>query len=139
MASYGAGMELGYVILYTADVESSVAFYERAFGLTRRFVSPDGDYGELDTGATTLAMAAASLAAGNLASAGGYTSLDPTSPPPGVSLTLVCDDVPTALARALAAGATAYVDTHEMPWGQTVAYVTDLDGFLVEICTPMGG
>jgi hypothetical protein len=27
----------------------------------------------------------------------------------------------------------------QMPWGQTVAYVADLDGFLVELCTPMGG
>ena len=48
---------LGYVIFYVADVEASVAFYERAFGLTRRFVSPDNDYGELDTGATTLSFA----------------------------------------------------------------------------------
>jgi hypothetical protein len=24
------------------------------------------------------------------------------------------------------------------PWGQTVSYVRDLDGFLVEICSPMG-
>jgi lactoylglutathione lyase len=24
------------------------------------------------------------------------------------------------------------------PWGQTVAYVRDLDGHLVELCTPMG-
>jgi hypothetical protein len=23
----------------------------------------------------------------------------------------------------------------DMPWGQTTAYVRDLDGFLVEICT----
>ncbi|MFN8022742.1 MAG: VOC family protein [Acidimicrobiales bacterium] len=130
-------MHLGYVILYTADVESSISFYERAFGLTRRFVSPDGDYGELETGATTLAMAAATLAASNLAGAGGYAPLDPAAPPPGVSVTLVCDDVPAALERALAAGATSYVDTHEMPWGQTVAYVRDLDGVLVELATPV--
>jgi lactoylglutathione lyase len=25
-----------------------------------------------------------------------------------------------------------------MPWGQTVAYVRDNNGFLVELCTPMG-
>jgi lactoylglutathione lyase len=26
----------------------------------------------------------------------------------------------------------------QMAWGQTIAYVADGDGFLVEICTPMG-
>lgn len=131
-------MHLGYVILYVADVESSVTFYERAFGLHRKFVSADGDYGELDTGATTLAMAAATLAASNLASAGGYAALDAGAPPPGVSLTLVTEDVPTALRRALDAGATPYVDTQEKPWGQTVAYVRDPEGVLVELATPMG-
>lgn len=132
-------MELGYLILYVADVEASVSFYERAFGLTRRFVAPEGDYGELDTGSTTLAMAAASLAASNLADAGGFGELDPAAPPPGVSITLVTDDVPGALHRAIDAGATPYVDVHEMPWGQTVAYVRDADGVLVELATPMSG
>jgi uncharacterized glyoxalase superfamily protein PhnB len=47
--------------------------------------------------------------------------------------------VPAAVARAEAAGAKVVQPATQMPWGQTVAYVTDLDGFLVEICTPMGG
>jgi hypothetical protein len=25
-----------------------------------------------------------------------------------------------------------------MPWGQTIAYVADINGFLVALCTPMG-
>jgi len=25
-----------------------------------------------------------------------------------------------------------------MPWGQTIAYVADINGFLVELCTPVG-
>ena len=84
-------------------------------------------------------MAAASLAASNLADAGGYGELDPTAPPPGVSITLVTDDVAGAMNRAIDAGATPYVDVHEMPWGQTVAYVRDADGVLVELATPMTG
>jgi lactoylglutathione lyase len=130
-------MSLGYVIAYVADVAATVDFHERAFGLTRRFVGPDGDYAEMDTGATTLAFAAASLARSNLAAAGGYTELDPAAPPVGVSITLLCDDVPAAVAKALAAGATLYVDTHRMPWGQTVAYLRDPDGLLVELATPV--
>ncbi|WP_083994044.1 hypothetical protein [Gelidibacter algens] len=26
----------------------------------------------------------------------------------------------------------------QKPWGQIVAYIRDLDGFLIEICTSMG-
>lgn len=131
-------MSMGYVIGYVADVGASVDFYERAFGLARRFVGPDGDYAEMETGATTLAFAAESLAASNLAGAGGYASLDPAAPPPGVSITLITDDVPAGLQRALDAGARPYVDVTEMPWGQTVAYVRDPDGILVEIASPVG-
>ena len=54
-------MKLGYVIVYVADVAASLAFYEAAFGLKRRMLTPEGDYGELDTGATTLAFAAQAL------------------------------------------------------------------------------
>jgi lactoylglutathione lyase len=48
-------------------------------------------------------------------------------------------DVPQAVERALSAGAALVQPAKLMPWGQTVAYVTDLDGFLVEICTPARG
>lgn len=128
---------LGYVIFYVADVEASVAFYERAFGLTRRFVSPENDYGELDTGATTLSFASSTLAMSNLERAGGFARLDPAAPPPGASITLLADDVAAALTTALDAGATPYTEPTEKPWGQTVAYVRDLDGVLVELATPM--
>jgi len=50
-------MKLGYTILYVPDVAASLAFFERAFGLKRRFLHETGTYGELDTGATTLAFA----------------------------------------------------------------------------------
>ena len=35
------------------------------------------------------------------------------------------------------AGATAEAAPETKPWGQTVAYVRDNRGFLVELCTPM--
>ncbi len=46
--------------------------------------------------------------------------------------------MPAALARAIAAGATPMRPVEEMPWGQTIAYVADINGFLVELCTPVG-
>ena len=50
-------MRLGYIILYVADVAKTVAFYERAFGLERRFVHESGTYAEMETGATAFAFA----------------------------------------------------------------------------------
>jgi len=50
-------MKLGYTIIYVADVPKTVAFYEAAFGLKRRFVHESNLYAEMDTGDTVLAFA----------------------------------------------------------------------------------
>ena len=47
------------------------------------------------------------------------------------------DNVKMALSKALEAGASLVQDATEMPWGQTIAYVTENNGFLVEVCTPV--
>jgi len=58
-------MKLGYTILYVPDVAASLDFFERAFGLQRRFLHESGTYGELETGSTTLSFAAHELGDGN--------------------------------------------------------------------------
>lgn len=128
---------LGYTIFYVADVRATVAFFHEAFGLDPKFVTDEGDYGELATGATTLAFAALSLAMDGLGAAGGFTPSDPNEPPQGASITLVSDEFDALFARALAAGATRYVDPIEKSWGQTVAYVRDANGILIELATPV--
>jgi lactoylglutathione lyase len=35
------------------------------------------------------------------------------------------------------AGATRYVNPIDKPWGQTVAYVRDANGILIELATPV--
>ena len=50
---------------------------------------------------------------------------------------LYVDDVAAAVARAVDAGAKLVQEATAMPWGQTIAYVGDHNGFLVEICTPV--
>ncbi len=52
--------------------------------------------------------------------------------------TFETDDVAASYARAVRAGAHEVQPPMDMPWGQTIAYVSDLNGFLVELCTPMG-
>src|SRR5947209_12626919 len=74
---------LGYTILYVKDVPASLAFYEQAFGLSRRFLhDEDGKaYGELETGAARLAFASLPLVQDHLK--GGVTVAAPAKPPPG--------------------------------------------------------
>lgn len=129
-------MKLGYTILYVADVARTIAFWERAFGLRRRFVDESGAYGELDTGATALAFVSQGYVRDSLP--GGFRATDPAGPPPAFEIALVTDDPGAALERAVAAGASQVLAPTKKPWGQTVAYVRDLDGHLVELCTPMG-
>lgn len=127
-------MQLGYTILYVQDVKATLAFYETAFGLATRFLHDSGDYGELDTGATALAFSSHTL----MRQLG--KNPQPADPhAPSFEIALCTPDVPVALARAVAAGAKPIRPVETMPWGQTIAYVADLNGFLVELCTPMAG
>jgi len=127
-------MKFGYTMLYVKDVPRAVAFYEDAFGLSRRFVHEAGMYAEMDTGATTLAFAANGLAKSNLPC--GFEENDPKHRPAGFEVAFVTDDVQTAYQHALAAGAIPVSAPTAKPWGQIVAFVRDKDGIVVELCTP---
>ena len=129
-------IQFAYTILYVADVTKSIAFYEKAFGFTRRFISPDNDYGELQTGNTTLSFAAMTLAKSNLKN--GFLESSPENLPSAQEIGFTTPNVADTLQQAIAAGATLLENPKTKPWGQVVAYVRDLDGFLIEICTPMG-
>jgi catechol 2,3-dioxygenase-like lactoylglutathione lyase family enzyme len=130
---FGAiAMQLGYTILYVQDVRKTIAFYTAAFGLQARFIHESGDYGELDTGSTSLAFCAHAMLQQM-----GKTPSAADAKAPCFEIALVTDNVPAALTQALAAGAEKIQDPKQMPWGQTIAYVADLNGFLVELCTPV--
>jgi lactoylglutathione lyase len=128
-------MKFSYVILYVRHVAEAIAFYEQVFGWQRRFIDDTGTYGELDTGETTLAFAANELAASNLAL--GFQENNRANLPAGMEIGFVVEDVEKAFAHAVEMGAIAYAEPKVKPWGQTVAYVRDLDGVLVELCSQM--
>jgi lactoylglutathione lyase len=129
-------MKFGYTIIYTPDVKDSLTFMEQAFGLQTKFLHESGMYGELDTGATTLAFAADEL--GDMNFPGGHVSAHASEKPLGVEIALVTEDVAAAHAKALAAGAKELATSTLKPWGQTVSYVRCPDGSLIELCTPIG-
>jgi uncharacterized glyoxalase superfamily protein PhnB len=124
-------MKFGYTIIYVDQVEATIAFYETAFGLKRGMVA-GGEYGELATGETKLAFAAKKMLHGP----GQFAS--PDGKVLGVEIALTTGDVQAAFDQALAAGAKPVSKPDKKPWGQTVAYVRDCNGFLVELCTPVG-
>lgn len=129
-------MRLAYTIVYVRDVAASLDFFERAFGLERRFLHESGGYGELETGATALAFAQHEVARGSLGH--DYVAADASERPLGVEIGLVTENVAAAADRAVQAGATLLAPPTTKPWGQTVAYVRAPDGTLVELCTAMG-
>lgn len=129
-------MQFGYVILYVRDVEATLAFYETAFGLKRRFLHESGQYGELETGATALAFVGEDFAAKTCPT---FRRNRPEHEPAGAEVGFVVDDVAAAFERAVKAGAEAHVAPLRKPWGQIVSYVRDCNGFLVELCSKLGG
>ena len=122
-------MKFRYLTLFVADLKRTLAFYERAFGFRPEFVHDSGRYAELDTGHTKLAFAEHGLARDIVGAR--YAETAPDEAPPGLEIGLRTDDARAAFARATKAGAPGVKEPTRMPWGQTVAYVRDPDGFLV--------
>jgi lactoylglutathione lyase len=130
-------VKFAYTILYVSDVSKSIEFYENAFGFERKFITPDNDYGELNVGETTLSFASKSLANSNLKN--GFLESYLSEKPFGIEIGFVTDNVEETIQKSVKAGATIIENPKQKPWGQTVAYVRDIDGFLIEICSPVNG
>jgi uncharacterized glyoxalase superfamily protein PhnB len=128
-------MKYAYTIIYVADVMESIEFYEKAFGFTRKFITPENDYGELLTGETTIAFASTAL--GNANFKQGFKKITNSGKPVGVELAFVTENIDVDFKKAVAAGATAFEAIIEKSWGQKVGYVLDNNGFLIEMCTPI--
>jgi lactoylglutathione lyase len=124
-------LKLKYTILYVDDVAATLDFFVRAFGFERGMVHENA-YGELATGETTLSFCSKTFLKelGKTAGKADYHV-------PVFEIAFETDDVASALATALAAGATLVQDKRDEPWGQTTAYVAEPNGFLIEICTPV--
>ncbi len=128
-------IKFAYTILYVQDVTKAVEFYEDAFGFSRKFVSPENDYGELLVGETTLSFASTVLAKSNLTD--GFIESNLVTKPFGIEIGFTTENIEETILKAVNAGATVVENPKTKPWGQIVAYIRDLDGFLIEICTPM--
>jgi len=126
-------VKLAQTILYVHDVEQAAAFYERVFGFERGEVNPGGFYIALKTGETTLAFVDAAWVAGNGID---FAPVRPQAQPPGIEVSFWVDDVETTYRAAIEAGASAWHEPVAKAWGQTVSFVRDPNGFIVEISSP---
>lgn len=128
-------MHLGYVIIYVKDIQESIAFYEKAFGLQCRFIHESGSYAEMETGTTALAFIDEKFIKDSLPFRMNRLSDEAA----GIEICLVTDHVEHQFNQAIQAGAISIAIPTRKPWGQIVSYIRDNNGCLVEICSPVVG
>lgn len=124
-------MRLNYVIIYVSDVAAATEFYRDAFDLKVKFLHESESYGEMDTGETTLAFAKNEMmmtAVGIEAQKGLKNCFE---------VAFSTTDVKKMMNRSVSRGAKVLKEPEGKPWGQTVAYVEDPFGTIVEIRTPI--
>lgn len=127
-------MKLGYTIVYVKDVAETVDFYQRAFSLELKFVHEKEGYAEMKTGETTLAFVQESF----VQNEGLEFKLNRANElPAGFHINFVTENLQEAFETAIKEGAKNVSPPTSKPWGQEAAYVTDNNGVLIEICTPM--
>ncbi len=127
-------MKLGYTIIYVENVVKTIEFYQKAFGIKLRFLHESNEYAEMETGETTLSFASNSMAERNGFAIRENSAKDIAA---GFEIAFVTDNPKENYAKAIKNGAFPISEPTKKPWGQVVSYVRDLNGVLVEICSPV--
>ena len=130
-------MKFGYAFVWVEDAEKAVQFYEEAFGLERRSLTDNGElglYAEMETGATTLAIADQKEA--RVLFPDGFQENNAAQDPGAFQISFVTPDVKASYEATLQTGATKTAEPQTQPWGQAIARVRDLSGVLVSIAGP---
>ena len=128
-------VKFGYTIAYVSDVNEALLFFENAFGMNRKFITQENDYGELSTGETTLSFASHELGQSNFN--GSYVSGSESEKPLGIEIALVTENLSEVHSAALKLGAAELKAPEKKPWGQSVSYLRCPSGILIELCTPL--
>lgn len=127
-------MRLARIIRYVPNVAATAEFYAHAFGLTPGRVIGE-DFIALETGDTILAFAREGFVSQETGLE--FTLSRPGTPPSPQEIALEVADVRGAHGDALAAGGTEVAAPMDKPWGQTVSYLRDPDGALIQLCSPL--
>jgi catechol 2,3-dioxygenase-like lactoylglutathione lyase family enzyme len=116
-----------YVVLIVADLDRALRFYTEVLGLRPGHRS--GDYAQLDTGVTRVALYTRRAMENIL----GVPVEPPASNAPAFELGFKVADVDAAFGEIVARGALPVVPPTDRFWGQRTAYVRDPDGHLIEL------
>jgi catechol 2,3-dioxygenase-like lactoylglutathione lyase family enzyme len=116
-----------YIVLIVEDLDRALHFYTRVLGL--RLGHRSGDYAQLDTSGTRLALYTRSAMAETLSIPLAVAAANA----PGFEIGFKVADVDAAFSELVARGASAVVPPTNRFWGQRTAYVRDPDGHLVEL------
>jgi len=113
-------------MLTVSDVKAAVAFYQKAFGFSKRGVmnGPDGKpvHAELILRGTTLMLGPENAALGRRSA-----KIAGASP---ASLYLLVENADKVVAKAISLGATAQGPVMDMFWGDRCGMVVDPDGYM---------
>jgi lactoylglutathione lyase len=116
---------VGYVILFVADLERSVAFYRDVLGVPFRL---QGD------GYVEFATEGARFGLYDRGRLGELTGQDAAAPGrPGGEVVFLVGDVDAEAARLRGAGATILNGPVDRVWGHRTLHLEDPDGFVVEL------
>jgi uncharacterized glyoxalase superfamily protein PhnB len=127
-------IKLWYIILYVPHVVNAMEFYETILWFEKKFITPEGDYGEVFSGETTLAFAQNTLWKNNIWD---FQEIIPSEKPVWIELAFTTENVDALYEKILKNNGISIKPPEVKPWWQTVAYVRDPNGFLLEICTPI--
>ncbi|XP_055831736.1 uncharacterized protein LOC129900739 [Solanum dulcamara] len=126
------GPTFAYTVVYCKDVAKSVAFYAKAFGYNVRRLDESHKWGELESGATTIAFTPMHQHETDDITGHVQTSQSRGDRQP-VELCFDYVDIDSAYKRAIENGAVAVSEPEEKKWGQKVGYVRDPDGNIVRV------
>jgi lactoylglutathione lyase len=125
---------VGFIV---KNVASTVEFYEKAFGLKLHYLHPSAGYAELASGSTVIAfMSEEFVEKTQLLGDLQYHRNHRSSPALGAHVAFWSDAIESDWEAAVEAGASVVSPLQPKPWGQITGYLRDLDGIVVELCTP---
>jgi lactoylglutathione lyase len=114
---------IDYVILYVADLERSIAFYDRVAGVRPKFV--ENGYAEFEVPGTRFGLYERARLA----------ELIGREPSPGgtsVEIVFLVDDADAEAERLRSAEIALLSGPTDRPWGHRTVHVADPDGNIVE-------
>ena len=120
---------LGYVVRFVGSLGPAVDFYGGVLGLT--LTKRTEHWAQFDCGSVRLGLYERAAMAAVL----GVEEESLGHPPGAVELAFEVEDVDSAHAAAVAAGARSLQAPADRSWGERTAYVLDPDGGLVELLT----